>query len=117
MRYLRARARLEELLSALGYHLGVSAVAYEEGARHAGVSAAHVYGGVIAVVSSLCEQNRIPYCGVPVGTVKKRATGRGNASKADMVAAAVRRWDIAADVSTDEADALWIAETFRQQEL
>lgn len=28
-----------------------------------------------------------PYCGVPVGSIKKRATGKGNAEKAAMVAA------------------------------
>jgi crossover junction endodeoxyribonuclease RuvC len=38
-------------------------------------------------LTSWCEHHRIPYQGVPVGTIKKHATGKGNAGKPDMIAA------------------------------
>lgn len=101
MRFLRARTYMSEALQ------GVDAVAYEEVARHAGTAAAHVYGGLVAVLQAECEQAGIPYRGIPVGTVKKRATGKGNAGKPAMVAAAVEQWGAVAD--DNEADALWIA--------
>jgi hypothetical protein len=50
----------------------------------------------------------IQYQGVPVGTVKKHATGKGNSNKDAMVEAARSKWpDI--DIKDDnQADALWI---------
>lgn len=104
MRYLRARHYLEELLD--GHR--VDAVAYEEVRRHLGTSAAHVYGGLVAVITSVCEERAIPYASVPVATAKRQATGKGNASKSEMVEAARRQWGVEA-ATDDEADALWIA--------
>ena len=43
----------------------------------------------MATLTSWCEHHKIPYQGVPVGTIKKHATGKGNASKEDMIAAMV----------------------------
>lgn len=105
MRYLRARRYLREVIEEMG---GLDAVAYEEVRRHAGTSAAHVYGGIVAVIAAECEEQGIPYQAVPVGTVKKRATGRGNAGKAEMVDAYERETGAVA-CSDDEADAYWIA--------
>lgn len=107
-RYVRARALLGKLLDVYGAEV----VAYEEVRSHAGTSAAHVYGGLVAVITGLCEEREFPYQGQPVGTVKKLATGKGNASKAAMVAAAQARWPGCGD-DDNEADALWIAEAAR----
>ena len=112
MRYLRVRNYLSELLDAFP----VDVVAYEEIRRHMGVDAAHVYGGIVAVLSSVCEAGGVPYSGVPVGTVKKQATGKGNASKDAMIATADARWTCSV-ADDNEADALWIAETLRVQVL
>lgn len=84
MRYLRFRGWLAEVLANAG---GVEAVYFEEVRRHAGVDAAHAYGGFLATLTAWGEHNAIPYSGVPVGTIKKHATGKGNADKAAMVAA------------------------------
>jgi len=65
-------------------------------------------------MTALCEERETPYMGIPVGTVKKLATGKGNANKAAMVAAAARRWALADAVDDNEADALWVAETWRR---
>ena len=86
---------------------GVQLVVFEEVRHHLGVDAAHVYGAIIAQVQAKCrELGGIPYEAVPVGTIKKHWTGKGNANKDEMMAHARRRgFDIQND---DEADALAI---------
>jgi Holliday junction resolvasome RuvABC endonuclease subunit len=84
MRYLRFKRWLTELKNTSG---DIHAVHFEEIRRHAGVDAAHVYGGLMATLTTWCEHHNIPYQGVPVGTIKKHATGKGNASKAEVIAA------------------------------
>lgn len=83
----------------------IDAVYFEEVRRHKGVDAAHVYGGFLAVLTAWCEDNSIPYAGVPVGTIKKHATGNGGASKNMVMNAVSKR--LGKDVTDDnEADAL-----------
>jgi Holliday junction resolvasome RuvABC endonuclease subunit len=84
MRYLRFKRWLTELKQTTD---GIDAVYFEEVRRHAGVDAAHAYGGFMAHLTAWCEHHQIPYQGVPVGTIKKHATGKGNAGKAEMIAA------------------------------
>lgn len=102
MRFVRFRKHLQELLSS-----GVTHVAYEEVRRHLGVDAAHIYGGLLAIVQEECESRRLQYFGVPVGTIKKTATGKGNASKEQMLEAARLRWP-AFTGGEDEADARFV---------
>jgi Holliday junction resolvasome RuvABC endonuclease subunit len=105
MKWLRLRSRMDEVVGLRGH---LHCVAVEEVRRHMGVDAAHAYGGALAVVTSWCEANAVPYQGFPVATVKKHATGKGNAKKDAMIEAARARWpdvDLAGD---DQADALWI---------
>jgi crossover junction endodeoxyribonuclease RuvC len=84
----------------------IARVYYELVRRHAGTDAAHVYGGLLAILTSFCEEHGIAYEGVPVGTIKKFWTGKGNASKEMMIAQAVERGH---DVDDDnEADAIAI---------
>ncbi len=110
MRYLRFKRWITEVKQSAD---GLNAVFFEEVRRHAGVDAAHAYGGFMAHLTAWCEHHQIPYQGVPVGTIKKHATGKGNASKDDMVAAARRLGHVPAD--DNEADALailhWAIET------
>jgi len=84
MRFLRFKNWLSEIKSITG---DIQAVYFEEVRRHVGVDAAHVYGGLMATLTTWCEHHRIPYQGVPVGTIKKHATGKGNAGKSDVIAA------------------------------
>jgi hypothetical protein len=101
MIYLRFRAWLQEVDETAG---GVGVVYFEEVRFHAGVTAAHAYGGYLAHLTAWGEANKIPYRGVPVGTIKRHVTGKGNASKEEVIAG-VRRlgFDPADD---NEADAL-----------
>lgn len=101
MRYLRFARWLDELQSLSG---GLQHIAFEEVRRHASTDAAHAYGGFLGQLCAWCEQRQIPYQGVPVGTIKRHATGKGNANK-DAVLEAVRRWGHA-PADDNEADAL-----------
>ena len=101
MRYLRFRSWLEEIAENAG---GLGAVYFEEVRRHAGTDAAHLYGGFLATLSAWCEQRSIPYQGVPVGTLKRHATGKGNAGKPAVIRAVRERCFEPAD--DNEADAL-----------
>lgn len=50
-----------------------------------------------------------PFVDVPPACLKKYATGRGNAGKADVLVEAVKRLEYQGS-SNDEADALWLLE-------
>jgi len=67
----------------------------------------------MASLTSWGELRGVPYQGVPVGTIKKFLTGKGNANKDAMIAAAQARGFSPAD--DNEADAiailLWALET------
>lgn len=101
MRYLRFTRWLDELAGNSGTF---AMVFFEEVRRHAATDAAHVYGGLMASLTAWCELRSIPYEGVPVGTIKKHATGKGNAPKEAMIAAMRGRGFAPAD--DNEADAL-----------
>jgi len=85
-------------------------IVYEEIAAHKGTAAAHIYGGLVAHVQLWCKENDIRYTGVPVGTIKKHATGKGNAGKMQMVKAANDKFDFVVEPlgekDHDIADAL-----------
>ncbi len=110
MRFLRFKSWLTEVKNIAG---GIDAVYLEEVRRHAGTSASQIYGGWLAILTAWCEHHSIPYQGVPVGTIKRHVTGKGNASK-DAVIAAVRARGFA-PADDNEADAiallLWAIES------
>lgn len=67
----------------------VSEVVYEEVTfKHVSLNAAIMYHGLRAVLLLWCYDEGIPCTGIAVGTLKKAATGKGNASKGDMTAKA-----------------------------
>ena len=103
IRYLRFRGWLDGIAAGTA---GIAAVYFEEVRRHAGTDAAHVYGGFLATLSTWCEQHGIPYEGVPVGTIKRYVTGKGNADKTAVIAAVRARGFAPAD--DNEADAIAI---------
>jgi hypothetical protein len=82
----------------------IGAVYFEEVRSHRGVAAAHAYGGFLGHLTAWAEVNKIPYRGVPVATIKRHATGKGNANKDAMMAAARARGFSPTD--DNEADAV-----------
>ena len=109
-RYLRFTNWLTELDQLSG---PIAAIWFEEVRRHVATDAAHVYGGLMATLTAWAELRGVPYQGVPVGTVKRHATGKGNAGKEEMIVAARARGFRPSD--DNEADALailhWAIET------
>ena len=101
MIWLRFRAWLREVDETAG---GIGVVVFEEVRRHLGTAAGHAYGGYLAHLTAWAETNRIPYQGVPVGTIKRHVTGKGNADKAAVIDA-VRQLGFA-PADDNEADAL-----------
>lgn len=111
MRFLRFKRWLTELKQSCQ---SIQAVYFEEVRRHAGVDAAHAYGGFLGHLTAWCEHHQIPYQGVPVGTIKKHATGKGNAGKDQMIACARHRGHSPCD--DNEADALALLHWAIEQE-
>ena len=101
MRYLRFRRWLEEINEP---NSEINQIYFEEVRNHKGCDAAHVYGGLLAHLSAWCEQNQIPYSGIPVGTIKKHITGKGNSSK-ELVIKAIKNLGFN-PIDDNEADAL-----------
>lgn len=106
MRFLRLRRLLDEAYSATPF----GEVAFEEVRRHLSSDAAHIYGGIVAVLTTFCEERGIPYQGIHFTAAKRQATGKGNAKKPAMLAAAKARWPGYEFEDDNEADARWIAE-------
>ncbi len=101
MRYLRFRRWLAEIADLAG---GLGRIGFEEVRSHAGTDAAHVYGAFLGHLTAWCEECSVPYGGVPAATIKRFATGKGNAGKDAVIAAMQARGFAPAD--DNEADAL-----------
>lgn len=110
MRYLRFRSWLDGIATNAA---GVTAIYFEEVRRHIGTDAAHIYGGFLATLTAWCEQRHVPYEGVPVGTIKRFISGKGNADKQAVLEAVRARGFRPND--DNEADAiailLWAVDT------
>jgi Holliday junction resolvasome RuvABC endonuclease subunit len=84
MRWLRFRKWLGTMHD---NHGPIDAIYFEEVRAHKGTDAAHIYGGFLSQLTAWCEQRHVPYKGIPVGTIKRHATGKGNSGKPAMIAA------------------------------
>lgn len=103
MSMLRFAAWLSELHASAG---PLSVVYFEEVRAHKGTAAAHTYGAFLGQLSAWCEAHAVAYQGVSVATIKRHATGKGNAGK-ELVISAMRAKGF--DPGDDnEADALAI---------
>lgn len=83
-------------------------VFYEHVSRHVSSRAAHLFGALEGIVHLHCERYGARFLGIPVPTVKKRATGRHMAKKEPVLEAARLAFGRPDLASHDEADALWV---------
>lgn len=99
--------KLTRMLDSLWTLARFDRVVYEAVRAHKGVDAAHVYGGLMMTLQAWCESQTppVPYEGVGVGAIKKFATGKGNASKEQMLAA-VEAMGYPCDGDDNQADAV-----------
>ena len=89
-------------------HVVPKAVAYEAVARHSGVDAAHLWGAWYKIMIVECERREMACQGYYPTELKKMITGRGDASKQDIMDALAERFDVDVE-SDDEADAMAVA--------
>jgi Holliday junction resolvasome RuvABC endonuclease subunit len=100
MRFLKFRSWLRDQIDSVKPQV----VVYEEVMRWSSGAAAKCYCGLLATVQTECEAKEIPYEGVHVGTIKKFATKKGNATKEQMIKAAMEQGFTPKD--DNEADAI-----------
>ena|SRR5579885_2366949 len=108
IRLLKFRASLTELIRLA--HLDL--IGYEDAGflAKAGASAAVVYGELLGVLKTVCEDMHVQYVGFKPAAIKKLATGKGNANKEQMLTAARRQWPGLTIPDDNTADALWTRE-------
>ncbi len=113
MRFLRFRRWLYDMIDEFKPDL----LAYEQ-SHHRGGPATEVGVGLTTIVIEVGDEKDIPYCTVRTSTLKKFATGKGNAGKPEMIAAAnALGGKFPSECSgDDEADAIhifrWALENF-----
>ena len=115
-RYLRFNRWLEELVLTTILNHGkkkepviqprVDLVVYEQ-THHRGGAATEVAAGFATRVQEFCARYKIEHAAVHSKTLKKFATGKGNADKSAMIEAARQKLGYQGN-SDDEADALWL---------
>ena len=79
-------------------------------------------GALAATTVTWAEERNIPCGHTPIGTIKKRATGKGNANKTDMISACNKYFgtdldadDYKSNGHDNAADAAWIAHIAAEQ--
>jgi len=107
MKLIRFESKLTEIHSLKNLDL----ILYERPAgRHAN-SIIH-QSKLIAILEKFCEENKIDYAAFSATEIKKHATGKGNASKPDMIKAAKKAFGYDGE-DDNEADALWMLDLFK----
>ncbi len=113
MRLIRLRGKLDEILA----NAGIEVIVFEA-ARHAGPGmqgALVCQAEIQSVIKVWCADHAVDYRGYSPSEIKKHATGKGNAGKDLMRAAAEKKWLGRAFVDDNEIDALWILDLFAMQ--
>jgi crossover junction endodeoxyribonuclease RuvC len=102
--FVEEAVREVERGTGLGFHPIVVLEGYSFGSKGRAVINLGELGGVIRLA---LRDRGTPYVEVPPANVKKYATGRGNAPKEEVLAAAIRRLNFAGH-DHNEADAWWL---------
>jgi len=104
---LRGAERLAWIRTALATLIANVHVVVLEGYAYGRAKQAHQLGELGGVVRLVLHDRGIPFVEVPPAVLKLYATGRGNASKEEMLVAAVKRLGYEG-YDNNEADALWL---------
>ena len=109
MIFIRFEAWLNEIIDLVEPKM----IVYER--PHArGRAANEVLNGLLAFLTKVCEARQIQYTDCPSTTLKKFATGRGNAGKEQMMAAYRERWG-SDPIDDNHADARWLLAWAQEQ--
>lgn len=87
---LRGMERLNDILDAVIWAVVSSDLVVIEGYSYGSANQAHQLGELGGIIRHYLHTSRMAYVDVPPSTLKKFATGKGNAGKPDMLAAAIR---------------------------
>jgi Holliday junction resolvasome RuvABC endonuclease subunit len=112
MRLIRFRSQLQKIKNEYGLDL----IVFEASRNLNYGNAVKLAAQLQAVIEIFCHDNHVNYKGYSAKTIKKFATGNGNASKQMMMEAANEKWPNITLINNDHADALWILE-FAKAEL
>jgi Holliday junction resolvasome RuvABC endonuclease subunit len=103
MRYVRFRRWLADMLQVY-----IPELVIIEQAHHRGGAATEVAAGFSTRVQEACAEKGIEHTTCHSATLKKFATGKGNAEKGAMILAAKVKWPDATIEDDNEADARWL---------
>lgn len=112
MRLIRLRGKLNEIRETLGVDL----VVFESARNAKFAGTVRVLGEILGLVSVWCADNAIEHRGYSPMEIKKFATGKGNASKEQMVDAyerIVKR--PVEDSENDMVDAWWLLQLAKKE--
>jgi len=79
-----------------------------------GRAANEVLNGLLAILQKVCEERGVEYADCPSTTLKKFATGVGNASKEAMMLAYAKKWQ-ETPIDDNHADACWLLAWAQEQ--
>ena len=120
-RHIEFDLELDDFLGFLQYEQDYEqrsvTICYEKVHRHIGTAAAHVYGAYEMQLLVKCHAlglRNVVFAGV--SELKKFATGKGTASKEDMIEAAICS-SLRQGLTDNEADAFWCSEWARWRDL
>lgn len=102
MKLIRFKKHLKEICALEEIHMIIFEMS---SGQHRG--ALGVQNELIGIMKLFCEENGIMYASFPSSTIKKHATGKGNANKEMMIKAAQEKLGYDGN-DDDEADAMWI---------
>lgn len=102
--------RFRNYLNSIHETLHIQRIVYEGAIQMPGNrSGGSVQAEMQGVLKLWCVDNGVTYQSYSPGQIKKFATGKGNATKEQMVDAAERKWRrIFQDKAHDEVDARWL---------
>ncbi|MGK7312551.1 MAG: crossover junction endodeoxyribonuclease RuvC [Candidatus Longimicrobiales bacterium M2_2A_002] len=103
----RGTARLAWIRDAVLERVEAAELVVLEGYAYARGNRAHQIGELGGVIRLALHDRGVPYVEIPPSTLKKLATGKGNAGKERVLVEAVKRLRYAGS-DNNEADALWL---------
>ena len=112
MRYIRFNRWLEMTLRPDISPKTPTLLVYEQTHQRGG-AATEVAAGFATRVQEFAARHGYEHAAVHSGTLKKFATGKGNAGKPEMIAAAREKWPDVEIIDDNHADALWLLEYAR----
>lgn len=105
MVFVRFNAWLKKMIA---HHLP-EVVIFEQ-PHHRGGAATQLLYGMTTRIQERCDLCNIQYTAIHSATLKKYATGKGNAKKGEILKTAWVKWPKRIIQDDNEADALWMAE-------